>query len=313
MFAILEVYLIFRKLSFFKLEGENGMDDWEIRNSIDRNTWEQSRQSSALEKIQRNQERFHQVLIDEQQERELREKISRLELALAQTSNPKKRQQIKNLLDEAILEQNLYYIEKDKLERQERRKEIIYNILVVLILVVLACVAFVLWTSYQNKKSQTDQIQASSISLSSSQASSDLTSSSTQADSERVAYDGVFPSQMIGTWKGTMSGTPTTITFSSNGNLRIKVNGSDGSSSEVSGTVYSMIPVDETTYRIVDYSGTVLPAQLGGTGVQYDFGYKLSSDGQTLYPILWQYGMNEEPNYSEYSIYENDSYTKVNN
>lgn len=289
------------------------MDDWGIRNSIDRNTWEQSRQSSALEKMQRNQERFHQELIDEQQERELREKISRLELALAQTSNPKKRQQVKNLLDEAILEQNLYYIEKDKLERQERHKEIIYNILVVLILVVLACVAFVLWTSYQNKMSQTDQIQASSISLSSSQASSDLTSSSTQADGEHIAYDGVFPSQMIGTWKGTMSETPTTITFSSNGNLRIKVNGSNGSSSEVSGTVYSMIPVDETTYRIVDYSGTVLPAQLGGTGVQYDFGYKLSSDGQTLYPILWQYGMNEEPNYSEYSIYENGSYTKVNN
>ncbi|EHI75275.1 signal peptide [Streptococcus criceti] len=289
------------------------MDDWEIRNSIDRNTWEQSRQSSALEKIQRNQERFHQELIDEQQEREMREKISRLELALAQTSDPKKRQQVKNLLDEAILEQNLYYIEKDKLERQERRKQLIYNILVVLILVVLACVAFVLWTSYQNKKSQTDQIQASSISLSSSQASSDLTSSSTQADSERVAYDGVFPNQMIGTWKGTMSGMPTTITFSSNGDLRIKVNGSDSSSSEVSGTVYSMIPVDETTYRIVDYSGTVLPAQLGGSGIQYDFGYKLSSDGQTLYPILWQYGMNEEPNYSEYSIYENGSYTKVNN
>ncbi|WP_165212720.1 hypothetical protein ACFSN5_01940 [Streptococcus tangpeifui] len=289
------------------------MDDWKIKNSIDRNTWEQSRQSSALEKMQRDQERFHQELIDEQQEREMREKISRLELALAQTSDPKKRQQVKNLLDEAILEQNLYYIEKDKLERQERRKQLIYNILTILILAVLACIALVLWTSYQNKKNQIDQFQASSVSLSSSQASSDLTSSSTQADGKSSTYDGVFPNQMIGTWKGTMSGTPTTITFSSNGDLRIKVNGSDSSSSEVSGTVYSMIPVDETTYRIVDYSGTVLPAQLGGSGIQYDFGYKLSSDGQTLYPILWQYGMNEEPNYSEYSIYENDSYTKVNN
>lgn len=72
----------------------------------------------------------------------MREKISRLELALAQTSDSKQRQGVKNLLDEAILEQNAYYLEKAELERQERRRQIIYNIFLGLILIILAFVAF---------------------------------------------------------------------------------------------------------------------------------------------------------------------------
>lgn len=34
------------------------MDDWEIKNSIDRNTWEQSRQASELGKMRRDQKDF---------------------------------------------------------------------------------------------------------------------------------------------------------------------------------------------------------------------------------------------------------------
>ena len=293
------------------------MDDWEIKNSIDRNTWEQSRQASELGKMRRDQERFHREILDEQQEREMREKISRLELALAQTSDSKQRQGVKNLLDEAILEQNAYYLEKAELERQERRRQIIYNIFLGLILIILAFVAFFLWNSYQNKKEQANQLQTSSTSLIQSQDASNQTDTASNSDTttedNSPSYDGVFPSQMVGTWQGSMSGSATTITFYGNGDLRIKIKGGDGSSSEMSGTVYSVAPVDDTTYRIVDYTGTVLPAQLGGVGVKYDFGYKLNPDGRTLYPILWQYGMNEKPNYSNYTVYENDSYTKVGN
>ena len=170
------------------------MDDWEIKNSIDRNTWDQSRQASELGKMRRDQERFHREILDEQQEREMREKISRLELALAQTSDSKQRQGVKNLLDEAILEQNAYYLEKAELERQERRRQIIYNIFLGLILIILAFVAFFFWNSYQNKKEQANQLQTSSTSLIQSQDASNQTDTASKSDTttedNSPSYDG---------------------------------------------------------------------------------------------------------------------------
>ncbi|MFC3931981.1 hypothetical protein ACVR0S_08290 [Streptococcus dentapri] len=255
---------------------------------------------------------------DPQVKKELEDRIYRLKEALATASDEEARHEIQFLLDRAKGEYQRYIVAEKRMvemirrdmhirkKQEEDRRRKLYIIASSLAGVALVVLFVVLHINASNRAAEIEATAKAAF-----QDKSDKQKETQSTEDSKLGDDELFPKNLIGKWSGTMGASETSITFSEDGAVTIQITNSDGSYNIISGAVTSTVAVDDTTFRIVDYSGTVYPVQLGGIYTGYDFGYKLSPDGKSLYPILWQYQYGQTPDYSQYTYDENNPYTKT--
>lgn len=256
-----------------------------------------------------------QGLGDPRVKKELKDRVTRLQDALASASDDQSRQEIKFLLDRAKGDYQKYVTAEKKMvakirydmrlqETYAKKKKQQTTIIIASIVGVLLLALFIfLHFNASHRAAQNEAAAKAAFQQKSSQASSKPDAGDTLGDDE------LLPKNLIGTWTGTQGGATISLTFAEDGTVSVTTQLSDGSYTQNSGAITSTLPVDDTTFRIVQASGNVFPGQLT-TGSGYDLGYKLSDDGQTLYPIQWENQGGQDIDYSQYKYDKANVFTK---
>ncbi|MGT2930655.1 hypothetical protein ACVR1G_10650 [Streptococcus dentasini] len=244
---------------------------------------------------------------DPQVKKELEDRVYRLHEALRVSEDENSRHEIQFLLDRAKGEYQKYILAERKMvamirrdmrvqaEEERKKKRQLFILIASIAGLALVVLFVILHINAANRAAKNEAAAKAAF-----QQKSDVAKDAKEEADNKLGDTELFPKNLIGTWSGQQGGAEITLTFSEDGTVTVTTELSDGSYTENSGVVTSTLPVDDTTFRIVEYSGVVSPEQSNGTAVS-ELGYKLGSGGKELYPILWQSQAGQAIDYSKYT------------
>lgn len=215
-----------------------------------------------------------------------------LQLKIAQTDDAVTRERLQGVLaeTEAAYQQALL------VAKRQKRVRLLWGG-VALVAVLLVAFLYSQWTATErgreNYQSAKENFGKTTTEATTAAKATTTTEASTQETTEEAS---VFPSALLGSWYAQESGKNLVVTYDANGRVQIAKEGFETTSAQV----HQLEQVGQGIYAFTASEGTPVPFGygLGGVGVKYQMGVKISGDGQTLSPLVWQARVEDGFDYS---------------
>ena len=121
-------------------------------------------------------------------------------------------------------------------------------------------------------------------------------------EDNQVKAISVFPEKLLGSWSGKHDGALVSMSFKADGSVSTTIDYIDDKLTDTTHTakVTKLEEKNNGLYRYLYDDGTDVSAfvtgGIGGVGVKYAYGVKINGD--TITPVIWQTGTNQEFDYS---------------